>query len=327
LIPVAAALGLKARFTGEGRLPERPLGPMTLEMERHGVRFSSHTLPIEMQGQLLPGEYSIAGNISSQYITGLLMALPLLEGDSEIELTTHLESRPYVELTIATLAKYGVKVTTLPNGFAVAGRQEYRSPGSVRAEGDWSNAAFWLCAGALGQKISCRHLDLDSVQGDKHVVELLRQFGANVEINGDTVSVSKGKLRGITIDASEIPDLITAIVTVAAVSEGTTEIVRAGRLRIKESDRILALSEYLRALGCDVTERPEGLLIKGSAKLNGGSIDGQGDHRIVMSAAVASIACESDVVIHGADAVNKSYPEFFEDFEKLGGSFYAIVDR
>ncbi len=327
LIPVAAALDLDACFTGEGRLPQRPLGALLLEMENHGIRFSQHMLPIEMTGRLEPGQYSIPGNISSQYITGLLMALPLLSSDSTIHLTTHLESRPYVELTIATLRKFGVVIETLENGFAVAGNQTFRSPGSIRAEGDWSNAAFWLCAGAIGKKISCHKLDIHSVQGDREVVDILRQFGAHVEVDGDTVSVEKGDLKGIEIDASAIPDLITALVVVAAVAQGTTTIHSAGRLRIKESDRLSALSEYLLALGADVTEQPEGLLISGRPKLRGGCVDGQGDHRIVMSAAVASVMCEEEVCIHGADAVNKSYPEFFEDFLMLGGESHVIHDR
>ncbi len=327
LIPVAAALGLHASFTGEGRLPQRPLGPLVSEMERHGIRFSQHSLPIDMTGDLQPGQYSIPGNISSQYITGLLMALPLLPADSSIKLTTHLESRPYVNLTIATLKKFGIQIQTHKDGFFIPGNQAYRSPGAIRAEGDWSNAAFWLCAGAIGQRISCHHLDLESVQGDRRVVDILREFGANVEVEGDTVSVSGGNLHGVTIDASEIPDLITAIVIVAAVAKGKTTIRNAGRLRIKESDRLSALSGYLQAIGADVQEEPEGLLIDGKGKLKGGAIDGQGDHRIVMSAAVASIACEQAIILLGADAVNKSYPEFFEDFQTLGGDVHVIHDR
>ena len=327
LIPVSAALGMHAVFTGEGRLPQRPLGPLVFEMQRHGIGFSQHSLPIEMQGQLQPGCFEIPGNISSQYITGLLMALPLLKADSSIALTTRLESRPYVDLTIATFEKFGVQIEAKEDGFKIPGNQTYNSPSAVRAEGDWSNAAFFLCAGAIGQGVTCHGLDPKSVQGDRRVVEILREFGADVKIDGDTVSVQRGDLRGISIDASEIPDLITALVVVAAAAKGQTRIYNAGRLRLKESDRLSTLAGYLRALGAEVLEQPESLLITGKQRLSGGIVDGQGDHRIVMSAAIASMLCEGDVRILGAEAVNKSYPEFFEDFLKLGGDSHVIHDR
>lgn len=327
LIPVSAALGANAAFTGEGRLPQRPLGPLLSEMEKHGCSFSQNVLPLHLTGRLEPGQYVLPGNISSQYVTGLLLALPLLNGDSSIALTTELESRPYVDMTIATMQKFSVFVETTTNGFRVSGNQAYRSPGSIRAEGDWSNAAFWLCAGALGGPICCEGLELESLQGDRQVLPILREFGATIKAADGHVEVIGGALRGIDIDASAIPDLITALVVVAAAAEGTTTIHHAGRLRMKESDRLSSLAATLEALGARVTELPEGLSIQGGGKLQGGSVDGQGDHRIVMSAAIASVLCEHDVVISGAEAVQKSYPDFFEDFLTLGGDAHVIHHR
>ncbi len=327
LIPVAAALGTNARLIGEGRLPERPLGPLLGEMEKHGCRFSDRKLPLQIEGALKPGQYSLPGHISSQYVTGLLLALPLLKGDSRIILTTELQSRPYVDMTVETLKRFGVDIQTFEDGYGIAGNQQFCSPGRIVAEGDWSNAAFWLCAGAVGGPVTCQGLNMQSLQGDRQALELLEKFGARVDINGDTVTVSKGNLAGIEIDASAIPDLVTALVVVAAAAQGTTTVTNAGRLRIKESDRLTALAQTLSNLGASVEELPEGLIIHGGKQLGGGCVDGQGDHRIVMSAAIASILCQNDVVIRGTQAVAKSYPHFFEDFVKLGGKPHVIQNR
>ncbi len=327
LLPVAAALGANACFFGEGRLPERPLGPLLGELEGHGCTLTGYKLPLCIEGRLEPGEYSLPGDISSQYITGLLLALPLLDGDSRIVLTTELQSRPYVDMTVKTLERFGVQIRTLESGYGIPGNQRFRSPGQISAEGDWSNAAFWLCAGALGGPIACRGLNTKSLQGDLKVLELLARFGADVAVRGDTVTVSEGDLKGIEVDAAAIPDLITALVVVAAAAKGTTTIINAGRLRIKESDRLSALAQYLISLGADVDEMAESLVVRGSKRLTGGCVDGQGDHRIVMSAAVASVLCNHDVTIRGAQAVQKSYPHFFEDFSKMGGETHVIEDR
>jgi 3-phosphoshikimate 1-carboxyvinyltransferase len=327
LLPVAAALGANATFIGAGRLPERPLGPLLEEMKRHGGAMRADRLPMKIEGKLAPAEYVLPGDVSSQFVTGLLLALPLLGGESTIRLTTPLQSKPYVDMTIRTLALFGIEIKPLPDGYLVPGGQVFLSPGEVTAEGDWSNAAYWLCAGALGGPVTCRGLQANSLQGDCAVLSILDQFGANVAVEGNAVTVSGGALRAADIDASAIPDLVTALVAVAAGASGTTHIVNAGRLRIKESDRLSALATNLRALGAQVEEHDDRLFVVGRSKLDGGTVDGCGDHRIVMSAAILSVLCGGDVVITGAQAIAKSYPDFFSDFAALGGDVVVEHQR
>lgn len=320
LLPVAAALGGEASLTGSGRLPERPLSPLAEQLIEHGARLSAKKLPIRLSGGLSCGRFELPGNISSQYITGLLLALPLLEGDSEIILTTALESAGYIDMTIKTLAGFGIKIEPLPDngGYRVKGGQSYRSPVRIRAEGDWSNSAFWLTAGGIGGRISVSGLDENSAQGDKAILPLLEKFGAKIE-RGGLITASGGSLCGITADAAEIPDLVPILAVCAAASKGKTVITNAARLRIKESDRLKTTCALLTSLGGDVTELEDGLIINGSGRLRGGCVDSFNDHRIAMSAAIASAICGNEVIIKGAQAVEKSYPAFFDDFRRLGG--------
>jgi len=315
LLPLAAHLFGRFTLTGEGTLLGRPFAPLCRALETAGCAFSGDTLPLTGVGRLRPGNFSIAGDISSQFISGLLFALPLLDGESRVILTTPLQSAAYVEMTIEVLRLFGVAVEKRGYGFYIQGNQRYVSPGEATAEGDWSNAAFFLCMGALGGPIALRGLSLDSAQGDREIVNLLRRFGAGVE--GCTVTA--GALRGIPIDASQIPDLVPTLAVVAAAAEGETRIHNAQRLRLKESDRIQSTFALLNSLGADVTILEDGLLIRGGAELRGGTVDGAGDHRIVMATAAASCVCVNPVVIRGCAAVNKSYPSFFEDFKALGG--------
>jgi 3-phosphoshikimate 1-carboxyvinyltransferase len=258
--------------------------------------------------------------VSSQFISGLLFALPLLDGDSELRLTGQAESFPYIELTQAMLETFGVKAEFDGGVFSIPGGQRYRSPGVVRVEGDWSNAAFWLGAGAIGSgSVACAGLDLKSRQGDRAILDILTQFSAKVEGNASAVTVSNGKLRGVEIDARDIPDLVPVLAVIAAAAEGPTVIRNAGRLRAKESDRLASVTAVLRALGADANETDDGLVIHGGAAFRGGEVLSYGDHRIVMAAAVAATVCAEPVVIHGAEAVNKSYPGFFDDLRSLGG--------
>jgi len=321
MLPIVSALGRHASFHLEGRLPQRPLSPLYEELVRHGCELSPQgTVPFDAKGQLVPGVYSLDGGVSSQFISGLLFALPLLDGDSELRLTGQLESFPYIELTMAMLEAFSVKVTYKKMVFSIPGGQTYRSPGTVRVEGDWSNAAFWLAAGAIGRGgITCTGLDLQSRQGDRAVLDILARFGAQVE-SGSAITVSNGKLRGIEIDAQDIPDLVPILAVVATTAEGDTIIRNAGRLRGKESDRLAAVSDVLCCLGADVRETEDGLVIHGGAPLTGGQVTSWGDHRIAMAAAIAATVCTKAVVIQGAEAVNKSYPGFFDDLCSLGGS-------
>lgn len=319
LLPVMAALGADCSFMGQGRLPQRPLTPLVEQMKNHGVSFSDEFLPFNIKNLLLCGEYTFSGNISSQYISGLLFALPLLEGDSKILLTSPLESQGYVDMTLSVLKRFGIDIhVENPQEFHIKGGQRYRSPRVVKAEGDWSNAAFWLSAGAIGNPVTVTNLQIDSLQGDRAICEILMEMGAVVESEADSVTVVSAPLHGITIDGSQIPDILPILSVAAACAEGTTKIINAARLRIKESDRLAAIAEMLTAMGISVEETEDSLTIHGG-KLLGGEVDSHNDHRMAMSAAVASLRCENPVILNNPSCVSKSYPHFFEEFCRLGG--------
>ena len=324
LLPVVAALGCSATFTGQGRLPERPVSPLREALLAHGCQLDRALLPIKLSGQLSGGVFSLPGNVSSQFLTGLLLCFPLLKEGGEIVLTTPLESSGYVEMTIHTLSCFGVDVERTAQGFRVAPGQRYRSPGTLTICGDWSSAAFWLCGGALSGEITCQNLEENSPQGDRAVEEILKSMGAGVERQGGAVTVRPAPLLALRIDAGEIPDLIPVLAAVAAAAQGQTHIVNAARLRIKESDRLHAIWDTLSRLGADIRQQPDGLVITGKPRLLGGEVSSFGDHRIAMSAAIASLSCEKDVIIRKAEVVAKSYPGFWEDFRKLGGNFHVL---
>lgn len=319
LLPVAAALGIEATFLLTGRLPHRPLHPLDAQLEAHGCRLNRPEETIlSLTGQLRAGAYTLPGNVSSQYITGLLFALPLLGAQSTLTITDTLESREYVTMTLEALAAFSVQPEQQDTAYRIL-PHAYRSTGRQQVEGDWSNAAFWLCAGAMSRSYaSLTGLRLDSAQGDRMIADILVQMGARLEISGDTVAVWEQKRRAITLDAAPIPDLIPTICAVAAVSRGTTVIENAGRLRLKESDRLQTTANALRALGADIDETENGLIIHGVRRLKGGRVDACGDHRIAMMAAVASCACEAPVTVIGSEAVKKSYPAFWQDLAAMG---------
>ena len=321
LLPVVSALGKNGVFTGGGRLPQRPITELREAMEAHGVHFSEKgAFPIHTSGALKAGEYTLRGDVSSQYVTGLLFALPLLPDDSTLRLLPPVESKPYIEMTMATLRRFRIRIFFTGEEFWIPGGQTYKSPGTVSVEGDWSNAAFFLTAGALGAPVTVTGLNPDSPQGDKAILEILRRMGAAVETAGESATVSPGALHGIAQDMADIPDLAPIFsVAAAAARTGETAIQNAARLRLKESDRLAAIHRMLGSLGVSCTETADGLLIPGGQSISGGETSGFGDHRMVMAAAIASILAETPVTIDGAEAVEKSYPHFFEDFKHLGG--------
>ena len=321
MLPVCGALGMKVSILMEGRLPARPLGALYDEMVANGCVLSEQGIsPLHCEGQLKSGTYTIPGDISSQYISGLLLALPLLPGESKICVTGVLESRPYVDMTLDSLRSFGVSIFEEDKQtFRIPGSQIFRSPKTLSVDGDWSNAAFWLCAGAIGPEITCTGLNLNSKQGDRAVIEILKRFGAEVCIENDSVTVSPGHLRGLDINAENTPDLVPILAAVASVAEGTTIIRNAKRLRIKESDRLHSITTSLNLLGAQITERPDGLEIIGKKILSGGTTKSFGDHRIAMTTAILSTVCSGEVILTNAEAVNKSYPGFFKDFLALGG--------
>ncbi len=321
LLPIIPALGVDASFLLEGRLPERPLSPLYEELLAHGANISPQgSNPLTLNGRLTGTEYRIRGDVSSQFISGLLFALTFSGHGGRLIIEGKTESAPYVDMTVDALSIFGAAPKKTENGYIIEPDARLISPGYVEVEGDWSNAAFPLCMGALGNsEVTVTGLDPSSHQGDKAIIEQLLRFGADVEAGNNAYTVRGGKrLKAVDIDASQIPDMVPVLATIASVCEGTTRIYGAARLRLKESDRLMAVSTMLNALGADVTETDDGLIINGVAHLSGGVTHSFNDHRIAMSAAVASVACTDAVTIKGADCVAKSYPDFWDDVRRLG---------
>lgn len=326
MIPVAAALGKKCTFVGSGRLPERPITDYLRLLPQHGVKCTSTDgkIPLSIEGKLTSGDFEIAGNISSQYITGLLLALPILDGDSRIILTTELQSRPYVDMTIKVMADFGVKVEEMDYGYFVKGNQKYQQR-DYFVESDWSQAAFFLAGGVIGGDVKLTGLDMNSTQGDKEIVNILKRFGADIEIKNNDIYCKKSSLNGIDIDVSNIPDTVPSLAVVAAFANGKTTIYGGERLRIKESDRIESVVFNLKQMGVKVEEKPDGMVIYGG-NVNGADLKGFNDHRIPMSFSVAALYANGETTIDDAQSINKTYPSFFDDYNSLGGKANVIRD-
>ena len=276
-----------------------------------------------VNGRLTPGTYKLPGDVSSQFVSGLLFVLPLLNGDSVIEITSPLESSAYVDMTINCLAKFGIKVENEGGAhrrYLVPGKQRYQAQDS-QVEGDWSQAAFWTVGGSLGKGITCQGVNVKSLQGDQAVVDIMERMGAAISQTENSVTVNGGATKATLIDAANCPDIIPVLTVLAAVSEGTTKIINAGRLRIKECDRVAAMTRELNKMGAAITEEPEGLTIVGKPEgLKGGvQVDAWNDHRIAMSLAIAAQKCAEPIILTGAESVAKSYPTFWEDYKSVGG--------
>ncbi|MGI6721185.1 MAG: 3-phosphoshikimate 1-carboxyvinyltransferase [Anaerovoracaceae bacterium] len=310
LLPVTMALRDSAEFYGHGKLPQRPLSPLWEQMEEHGCRLrrGEREHICSARGRMHGGNFFLPGDISSQYISGLLLALPLTEEGGIIHLTSPLESAGYVEMTLQTLVDFSIEVERGCRDYAVAGGQKFIMPPDAQPEGDWSAAAFWIAANALGADIKCTGLSENSTQRDKEIVELAQAI----------------RRRGTTVTATDIPDLVPILAVLMAATPGEHRIRGAGRLRLKESDRLEAMRDGLTALGAKVSIRGDGLLIEGSEQLHGGEVSGYNDHRIVMAMAIAATVCSGPVLIHGAEAVTKSYPAFFRDYATLNGKIKEV---
>lgn len=345
LLPVAAALGRGISLTGHGRLANRPLSPLYEELVRHGAELSEQgAFPLHVGGRLSGGRFELPGNVSSQFVSGLLLAAPLLVEGVQAAVAKPVESRSYIDLTIDALALFGVRVQVEDEPeqtvFSVEPGAVLATPGIARVEGDWSNTAFWLAAGALSRApepaetltatcadgsglpvvgVALSGLEPRSSQGDRAIVGILRSLGARVDWEDGVVTACTGRLAGAVIDVADCPDLVPPVAAVASCAAGETRIVNAGRLRLKESDRLVTVSEGLAALGADIRIEGDSLVITGRENLDGGTVDAADDHRIAMMAAVAATRCTGPVRIIGAQAVAKSYPGFFEDLARLGG--------
>ena len=324
LIPVVGALGKDAVFHMEGRLSERPIDALTDVLKEHGMSFMQDGKYLYCRGKLTAGHFSIPGNISSQYISGLLLATPLLENASDIEITGNIESGDYINMTAHAVKAAGVDLTQNENVYHIEPKGRLSVSGDLIVEKDWSSAAFPLCMGAFSKEgITVTGLNTDSIQGDKEILNILKDFGADISITREqgsdvsnslsSVTVKKGILKGQTIDASRIPDLVPVISVVAAGALGETRIIHAERLRIKESDRLFTTATMLKNLGADIEETEDGLIIKGKETLNGGNTEAFNDHRIAMSAAVAAGISVTPVTVLGAECTDKSFPGFWDE--------------
>ncbi len=302
LLPVVSALGIQGDFIMDGRLPLRPLGPLEQELERHGMTFFRPGADcLQVRGVLSPGEYILPGNVSSQFISGLLFALPLLSEESTLAVSGPLQSASYVEMTLEILEQFGIHIP-FRNGIFQIKPGIYAASGSLPVEGDWSNAAFWLTASHLGSNLTVTGLQPKSTQGDRAIVSLLSELGA-----------------GSVIDAAQIPDLIPILAVAAANAGGETHFIHAQRLRMKESDRIESVCHLINGLGGCAIAAQDSLTIHGSG-LRGGVVHTFGDHRIAMAGAIAATVCKEPVTILDSQVVKKSYPNFWKDYRNLGGT-------
>ena len=331
LVPLVGALGRSAVFVGQGRLPLRPIGEYLSILSGRGVLLSpppTGGLPLGLRGRLLPGDFTIPGGVSSQYVTGMLLALPLLPEDSSIRIDGRLESAPYVELTIQVMEAFGVRVERDESNqaFRVPGNQRYR-PVEYRVEGDYSQAAFWLTAAALGSDLTVTGLSSTSAQGDREIQSLL----ARLTTAGEGEEGAEGtEGEEVVIDASQIPDLVPILAVAAVACRRNVRIVNASRLRLKESDRLASTADALTRIGAEVMATEDGLWIRGlgprpgESLFEGGEADAWNDHRIAMALAVAALRSRSGVSIKGWNCVEKSYPEFFHVLQRLGGEVHGI---
>ena len=324
LMSVAAVLGAEATFVGAGKLPQRPMGDLCNVLAVHGMDFERPTadeLPVKCTGTLQGGKYVLPGNVSSQYLTGLLFALPLAEEDSEIEVTGVMTSASYIAMTLDALSIAGIKIEQQGNIFKIKGKQQYRMPSAISVEGDWSSAAFWIVAGVTGKKpINVCGMNTGSLQGDSKVVDHLRLMGAFIDVKADVVVAMPSQLFGAELDCTDTPDLLPILSVAAAVAQGTTLFTGVGRLRFKESDRLEAMRQVLASFGIVSQVGEDTFTVFGGEPVANGIVDSFGDHRIAMSAAVMSCVAKGVTAIDNGACVAKSYPTFFDDFAMLGGN-------
>lgn len=319
LIPVALAVCGGGVFTGRGRLMERPLTPYFDLFSEKGIAFERSGSRLTIRGRLTGGTYRLPGNVSSQFFTGLLFALPLLDGPSVIQATTPVESADYIRMTLRALDAFGVTATeeNAPlSEYLIAGNSRF-SPRQLSVESDWSQAAFWYAAEGLGSRVTVDGMNSASSQGDRMILTWR-----------DLVTAGLADRQAITIDASDHPDLVPPLAALGAIGNGVLHLTKLSRLRLKESDRIVSVSRALSALGADITAGEDSLTVRGRPSLPGGTtVDCCGDHRIAMMLAIAATRCDTPVTLIGADCVTKSYPTFWEDYRKLGGIVHEHIGK
>lgn len=323
IVPISIVCEANVHFKGEGRLGKRPLDVYYHIFDQQNISYlyRENVLDLYIRGQLQGGEFEIPGDVSSQFISGLLFALPLMDQDSKIIITSPLQSKGYIDLTIQMLNQYGIEIIHHDyQEFIIRGRQQYQ-PCDYSVEADFSQAAFYLVAGALGNDVTMKGLNLETKQGDKEAVQILEKMGCCLTPVDDGHQMYPGILTATTIDGSQCPDIIPVIALACAMSRGVSHIVNIERLRIKECDRLKATVEVINQLGGIAKEEKDSMIIEGVSSLHGGMVSSYNDHRMAMMEAIASTVCEDVVVIDQKECVQKSYPSFWEHFESLGGVY------
>lgn len=323
MVPISIVCEANVHFIGEGRLGKRPMDVYyrIFDQQNIGYLYRENVLDLYIRGQLKGGVFEIAGDVSSQFISGLLFALPLMDEDSKIMITSPLQSKGYIDLTIQMLNQYGIKIINHDyQEFIIPGCQMYQ-PCDYCVEADFSQAAFYLVAGVLGNRVDLIGLNLDSKQGDKEAIDILERMGCRLLKNENGYSMYPGILSSTIIDGSQCPDIIPVIALACALSQGVSEIQNIGRLRIKECDRLSATVEVINQLGGIAKEGKDSMIIEGVSSLQGGMVSSYNDHRMAMMEAIASTVCEDAVVIDQKECVQKSYPSFWEHFKSLGGVY------
>ena len=323
LVPISLLVPGKSKFIGRGNLGKRPLNTYYEIFDKQGIVYSyeEENLNLNIEGNLIGGDFYVKGNVSSQFISGLLFTLPLLKEDSKIFITTEMESKGYIDLTLSAMKEFGINIVNNNyKEFIIRGNQRYIAQ-DYRVEGDYSQGAFFLCANAIGNNIEVRDLSLESLQGDKEVVDILERMGVNfLNSEGNIKNNVEGEIYSTTIDGSQCPDIIPVLAATASLAKGKTEIINAGRLRIKECDRLTAINMELSKLGAKIIEKEDGLIIEGIDKLEGGAVVwSHKDHRIAMTLAIIATRCNKPIIIKDYECIAKSYPKFFEDYKALGG--------
>ena len=323
MIPIALLLDKPITFMGRKRLVKRPLD-VYQDIFKTKVKYqplSKNSLPLKVQGPLQSDHFTIPGNVSSQFISGLLFALPLLNGDSVLNLSTPLESKGYVDLTLDTLKSFGIDIKVKDNCFMIPGKQTYK-PQDVTIEGDFSQAAFFMVAALLNGDVKLKNLNPNSKQGDKAIVDIIKKMGGDISYDDAQAwyHIKASKTKGTDIDLAQIPDLGPILMILAALSKGVTTFTSIDRLRIKESDRAASMIDILTTLGVKTTLNKDTLTIQGTKQFQGHhTFKSYDDHRIVMALSIAALKADGPITIKQADAINKSYPKFFDDYQTLGG--------
>lgn len=318
-LPLFSLTGKRATFSGRKRLIERPQNVYEMLFQEQGIDFVRTYPNIIIDGRLKPGELTLKGNVSSQFITGLLFALPLLEADSKIHIEPPFESRSYVDLTIQMLKRFQI-IVEYEDAYtlAIKGNQQYQ-PTDVLVEGDYSQLVFWASLGVLNHSVETHGLDLHSLQGDKKTIDIFQSMNAGIKVLDDGYQFCPGTLNGTVIDLNDCPDLGPMLFALATQANGKTTFQNAGRLRIKESDRIEAMETELKKLGCSISSTFGTVTITGPVKLQGNvTLHGHNDHRIVMALSILATIADEPITIDDAQAISKSYPGFFKDLASCG---------